>query len=42
LGTTVCALVPGCTSTGEGYEGPLDGTALEGVLEIITGSGLLG
>ncbi|KAL1598409.1 hypothetical protein SLS59_006693 [Nothophoma quercina] len=28
LGTTLCALVPGCTSTGEGYNGPRDGTAL--------------
>jgi hypothetical protein len=41
LGTTVCTLVPGCTATGEGYNGPRDGTALKGVVEIVR-DGLLG
>ena len=27
LGTTVCALVPGCTQNGVGYTGPKDGSA---------------
>jgi hypothetical protein len=39
LGTTVCALVPGCTVDGEGYEGPLDGSAGDGALEVIAGLG---
>ncbi|KAH7083568.1 phosphatidylethanolamine-binding-like protein [Paraphoma chrysanthemicola] len=38
LGTTLCAIVPGCTATGEGYDGPLDGSALTGVVDIITGA----
>lgn len=38
LGTTVCALVPGCTADGVGYDGPLDGTALDGVLALIPGA----
>lgn len=37
LGSTVCALVPGCTANGVGYDGPLDGSALDGVLDIVTG-----
>lgn len=28
LGTTLCALVPGCTRTGVGFNGPRDGSAL--------------
>lgn len=39
LGTTVCALVPGRTTDGTGYDGPLDGSALEGVLGLIPGAG---
>ncbi|UPX14827.1 uncharacterized protein EKO05_0005298 [Ascochyta rabiei] len=35
LGTTLCALVPGCTATGEGYNGPKDGTALPDIREYI-------
>jgi hypothetical protein len=33
LGTTVCALVPGCTQDGE-----VDGSALDGVLSSIPGA----
>jgi hypothetical protein len=39
LGSTVCALVPGCTADGVGYQGPLDGSALSGVVELIPGAG---
>ena len=35
LGTTLCAVVPGCTSTGEGYNGPRDGTALPDIRKYI-------
>lgn len=35
LGTTLCALFPGCTSTGEGYTGPVDGTALPDITRYI-------
>jgi hypothetical protein len=38
LGSTVCALVPGCTQSGEGYEGPLDGSALNSALDFIPGA----
>jgi hypothetical protein len=37
LGSTVCSLVPGCTANGVGYNGPLDGSAVDGVLDIIAG-----
>jgi hypothetical protein len=38
LGSTVCALVPRCTVDGVGYNGPLDGSALNGVVEVIKGA----
>lgn len=39
MGTTVCALVPGCSTNGVGYNGPKDGSALKGVLALIPGAG---
>jgi hypothetical protein len=39
LGSTVCALVPGCTADGVGYNGRLDGSALDGVVEAIKRAG---
>jgi hypothetical protein len=35
LGTTLCAVVPGCTRTGEGYEGPRDGSALPDIRDYV-------
>lgn len=39
LGTTVCALVPGCTANGVGYVGPRNGTALptDGLGRLLSG-----
>jgi hypothetical protein len=37
LGSTVCALVHGCTADGKGYHGVKDGMALKGVGELVQG-----
>jgi hypothetical protein len=31
----LCAVVPGCTRTGEGYEGPRDGSALPDIRDYV-------